>query len=459
MIELNLRRTWYEISEYQRNNPNPLRIAQLINRVPPRHWTFKFAFNSAGRVIVEINCTPPISDGESLLLLDGTLEEIFLTDVIYLRQSGKYYTTNTSVLLREPPILNQLTLHDSHRSTDALLTLEGFWQSDVTPREIQDNLAVRSYFLENTWLGSPDLADSEYCTRWAIFGVEELIRSHSRYKNKLGDMSIFTAQSSLYSEEGNYIGHARFQTSLSLSEDGLYTMFGPLSAKLDDYLVRGREDPCWIVEIRSQILERAVLKGESTARLIGELAGSLNRALSSVTISDRFRSYMQNVQQRQKAEAANRLKQRQERVQRDNRIVFNGESLMVAPSNENEVLVLLCKLETLHALPFHEFRLWEYTARVGIDALASYQIRETDIPSQFVAVEMEYYFENFFDHDHPHNQVNLVICWDFRDDEVPEKLHRQKQWQKGLFEYRDEDSFLVLALSRISNLQLRRGEP
>ena len=37
-------------------------------------------------------------------------------------------------------------------------------------------------------------------------------------------------------------------------------------------------------------------------------------------------------------------------------------------------LLLLCKLEALRALPFHEFVLWEYTARVGIDAIASYQI-------------------------------------------------------------------------------------
>ena len=49
---------------------------------------------------------------------------------------------------------------------------------------------------------------------------------------------------------------------------------------------------------------------------------------------------------------------------------------MLVPSNENEVLVLLSKLEALNALPFHEFILWEYTPRAGIDAIASYQIEE-----------------------------------------------------------------------------------
>ena len=63
--------------------------------------------------------------------------------------------------------------------------------------------------------------------------------------------------------------------------------------------------------------------------------------------------------------------------------------LMLAPSNENEVLALVCKLDALEAMPFSYFRLWEYTARVGIDALASYQVRETDVMHSDAAVEIE----------------------------------------------------------------------
>ena len=59
MIELNLRRTWHEISDYlNSSNPKPLRIAELINRVPPCCWTFRFIFN-AKQTIVEINCDSP----------------------------------------------------------------------------------------------------------------------------------------------------------------------------------------------------------------------------------------------------------------------------------------------------------------------------------------------------------------------------------------------------------------
>lgn len=125
---------------------------------------------------------------------------------------------------------------------------------------------------------------------------------------------------------------------------------------------------------------------------------------------------------------------------------------MLVPSNENEVLVLLSKLEALNALPFHAFILWEYTARTGIDAIASYQIEDVDVPSQLIAVEVEHYFENFFDHEHPHHQVNMVICWDFRDSEVPIELHQRSKW---LFEYRNDESFIVVVLSHIPNLKVR----
>jgi hypothetical protein len=134
------------------------------------------------------------------------------------------------------------------------------------------------------------------------------------------------------------------------------------------------------------------------------------------------------------------------------RVIFKDKPVMLVPSNENEVIVLLSKLEALNALPFHEFILWEYTSRTGIDAIASYQIEDVDVSSQLRSVEVEHYFENFFDHEHPHNQVNMVICWDFRDGEAPIELYPQDEW---LFEYRNDKSFSVVVLSHIPNLKVK----
>ena len=206
----------------------------------------------------------------------------------------------------------------------------------------------------------------------------------------------------------------------------------------------------------SQELWQAIIQRRPTRKLINELVTSVNSALVGVIDTASFHDYKRDLQTKQQTTAATRLKQRQRRAQSAARVIFEGEPLMLVPENENEVLALLCKLESRRALPFHEFLLWEYTARVGIDAIGTYQIRETDVPAQFASIEVEHYFENFFDHEHPHSQVNLVICWDFRDGEAPAKL-RQHRGSEYLFEYQNDHSFTVVVLSNIPDLQIKRS--
>ena len=459
MIELNMRRTWSQISDYLNSgNANPLRISEIVNRVPPCSWNFLFTFNNTNNIKVQINCDSEVSDDHVQSLLDGSLEEIFFTDKISLRKKGKYFTADTSEFLNNPPPSNLIKLqYNSDCEADSLLTLKGFWQSrqsNSIPPEIQRNDEVCAYFLENTWLGSPDFTNSDHCIRWIIFGTEQLIRPVNRYKNKLNAVDTFIIQVDLYNTNRDCIGQVIFQTSPSLKSDEIYTMFGPLIPKKHKWLSRTSKDLHWIVEIKSETLNRTVIQGEPTTKLTNELVDSVGEAWNSITESDSYINYEQEVKRKQHIKAANKLKERQNRVQTANKVFFNDRPLMVIPSNENEVIVLLSKLDALGALPFHEFFLWEYTSRAGIDALASYQIRDVDVRSMYSAIEVEHNFENFFDHDHPHHQVNMVICWDFRDGEVPVNLRQRDDW---LFEHRNDESFTVLVLSRIPNVNIRES--
>lgn len=454
MIELNLQRTWSEIFEHLNNNPNPLRITELVNRFPPCCWTFKFTFDGLGRTTVKIDCDATVSDEDALILLDGSLEEVFFADAFHLRQMGKYFTGNTTELLKNPPALNLMRLRHSDLKADFLLILEGFWQSDSVPSEIQQDSTVRSCFLENTWLGSSDFVESEYYIRWLVFGNEQLIRPESRYKIKLGATDSFTTQVNLSDTNGNHIGQANFYTSPSLKDDEIYTMSGPLAPKQKNWLTSDTESAHWIVEISSESLRQPAIQLDHTSELINKLIDSVGSARILVTESNCFKDYEQKIQWKRQIRAADSLKQRQERARKGDRIIFNDKPVMLVPSNENEVLVLLAKLEALDALPFHEFCLWEYTARTGIDAIASYQIREVDVQSMFVAIEVEHYFESFFDHNHPHNQVDLVICWDFRHSRSAANLRKRNEW---LFEYQNDESFFVVVLSYIPNLRIERS--
>ena len=214
------------------------------------------------------------------------------------------------------------------------------------------------------------------------------------------------------------------------------------------------KDPYWIVEIGSEALKQTTIRGGHTRKLLNQLIGSVENARISITKSTLFQEYKQKIESEQHIKSAHNLKIRQERARVGNRVLFKGEPLMLVPSNENEVLLLLAKLEALNALPFHEFFLWEYTPRAGIDAIASYQIREVEAQSMFVPIELEYHFENFDDHGHPYHQVKLVTCWDFRKAETAAKLHKHNEW---LYEYRNDTSFFIIVLSRIPDLQIEEN--
>ena len=149
MTELNLRRTWPEIFKYLRTSPNPLRIIEIVNRVRPCCWTFRFTFDNTGQTIVKIDCDRTISNNDARALLDGSLEEIFFADVVSFGQTGKYYTIDTSKLFKNPPHSNKVILHDHlDKKSDSLLTLKGFWRSNTVPSELQNNSIVSSYLLE-----------------------------------------------------------------------------------------------------------------------------------------------------------------------------------------------------------------------------------------------------------------------------------------------------------------------
>ena len=455
MIQLNLRRTWPEIFKYLRTSPNPLRITEIVNRVRPCCWTFRFTFDNTGQTIVKIDCDRTISNNDARALLDGSLEEIFFADAVSLYQTGKYHTVDTSKLFKNPPHSNQIIPHNyPSKKADSLLTLKGFWRSNTIPPELQKNSTVSSYLLENTWLGSPDFEGSRYCIRWIMFATEYIIQPQNRYKNKLGSTVDFTMRKDLYDTNRNHIGHATFYTSPALKKNELYTLFGPVDPEKEDWLIRKNKDPYWIVEIGSEVLKQTTIRGGHTRKLINQLIDSLENARISVTESDSFQDYNRKMLWKRESKAADVLRERQERARSGPRVTLNGKPVMLIPSNENEVLLLLAKLEALNVLPFHEFILWEHTPRTGIDAIASYQMREIDAQSMFVPIELEYHFENFDDHGHPYHQVNLVTCWDFRDNATASRLHKHNEW---LYEYRNDASFFVAVLSRIPDLQIEEN--
>ena len=448
MIELSLRQTWYNIGEHCSSKPVPLRIVEIINHISPRSWSFRFSFGTNGRTNIEIDCHPALSDADALALVASAPEELFFAERLHLRQNSRYFTSDVGEALDKRQFSNVAVFRSSEHSGTALLVVEGAWRSNIIPTEVQSSSVVRDYMWEHTWMGSPSSGRGGHEVQWKVLATDETIYPGDRYEEKLGHGLVCDVSVDLTADEDVHLGNATFRTSPTLQNEGVYSIFGPLDMGYTTRRIRRASDQCWVVEVGGKALEDTTFVGAPTAGLVRGLALALDKAQIQVEASAGYQAHVEALSRKQLIVAAERLKERQERALAGERVTIGGDDLMLVPSNENEVLVLLCKMEALGLLPFHHFRLWEYTAKVGIDALATYQLSETGKVTQFAVLELEYRYENFFLHGHPHNQVDLLVCWDFDDDEVPSELRRHDDWDEGLFEYRNHETFLVLSLSR-----------
>ncbi len=87
--------------------------------------------------------------------------------------------------------------------------------------------------------------------------------------------------------------------------------------------------------------------------------------------------------------------------------------LVREPLYEQDVNILIAKLEALNALPFKKFKTLGYVgAAKGPDLLVNFQEEEGSEPQHAAAVEIENNFYNYKSHGHTPSQYPKVLCWD-----------------------------------------------
>lgn len=130
-----------------------------------------------------------------------------------------------------------------------------------------------------------------------------------------------------------------------------------------------------------------------------------------------------------------------------------GRLIRRLPDNEHDTLALLWKLEGAKAIPIDFFESVEHTASEGIDMLANFRIRPDGDTQQIVPVEVEYTFENFFDHGHNPNQTGAIICWSVEDAENPSLEQSDLHY---LMFYKSTDKKIpILIMSRFTTIEGR----
>lgn len=144
------------------------------------------------------------------------------------------------------------------------------------------------------------------------------------------------------------------------------------------------------------------------SQLLTDSCKQLNEFLDSSTVEDK----VFKIKRLQNSIAVEKLDKRKESIKSQNFVILSDSQRYKVPGNEYETVILFSGLLGAKCLPFSQFEISEYSSSEGIDSICSYKIEEDDVLKKDVAVEFEYRFSNFFKHQHPHQHVELIVCWE-----------------------------------------------
>mgnify|MGYP000255700801 CR=1 FL=1 len=135
--------------------------------------------------------------------------------------------------------------------------------------------------------------------------------------------------------------------------------------------------------------------------------------------------------------------------------IFFGEKFVgTVPTSEYGTVALIHKLEALGAFPVAGFKTHAWAGSDGVDALGDYQIDTMHAVHHNIAIEYEFHFSSFLAHQHPHEHVGLVVCWDL-DSPTLQKTH--EPWLHYIDD--GEHRIPVLTISDFPQLEIRKVSP
>jgi hypothetical protein len=143
------------------------------------------------------------------------------------------------------------------------------------------------------------------------------------------------------------------------------------------------------------------------------------RIFEKIESSKTFLDFRRIQEERKHIEGAEELDTKKKNLESDNQrwVLYQKTDsdtpivLAREPENENDVLCILWKLESLNALPFKKFQTLGH-AGSGPDLIVHFQEDEISNPDRYTSIEIENKFYNYTIHGHKPSQYPRVICWE-----------------------------------------------
>jgi hypothetical protein len=454
---MSLRRTLEEIFQHNDRVSNPLAVLKTINRLTPRSWTYSIS-SPDGHLVLSIKSSPAIRLEEFLSIMDGSIPELFSCTTIKFRSDN---SNNISINVSNLALANTLDIVTTGSPESGEIQLHEFWSNVIHPC-FSDQDQLSRYTKRHTYLGSVnptfEIRKSEISVKCML--DEVIIEYDSRHNVDSADSIEFSHRFNVETPNcGNCTGTLLLHNSINKEK---FEVFDSVFGSMENQFVLPRlskelgvKGINGLIEFQESNLRYEADGSVGPSARVKEMQRSIDVQMHRVFLSRDFKIFKQNIVDHQVQLQAEGLVRRQEELSSRWKVYFGDRLLCCVPQSENEVIILLSKLENVGILPIHMFNLIEYTPKVGIDALANIQLNNLSNIALGVPVELENHLESFFHHGHPAEQVYMIACWDIAVANTRE-IHNMISIEDGLYSMDISDrKVFVLVLSECPGIRIQ----
>ncbi len=456
-MQILLSRTWEELHELVIRPSSALLVLQVTNQISHRNWNFVTTFDANNRNNLHISSDPALQIADFQDIANGVVVEIFrCKTMVFCSPDGNLLTADIDEYHRLVPRTNLLEFSISTATQPAGIYLYGFCGTKL-PSEMGSKEKVQQALGSYTWFNTASYARYNHKLTWKCLGDETVFQGKTlggAAQRSATELS-FEKQQSLNCGTNN-VGKVKFGTHFGLAKNILvHGRFGELDPvqHSDFWQEINRISGCnWYIEFDEGSLRMRYHQELTPSLMVATILGEILTLFRNIILTLDFQHYLRTLQLEVVKFSAAKLKERQEKARTRAKVYWKGQELMCAPQAEAEVICLLSKMEVLpNALPLANFMIQEYTPKSGIDALANYQIKTGSRSESLIPVELEYSFENFLSHQHPPEQVGMVICWSVGS----LMTKNMTRVEPGLYQYRENTNQLwVIVMCEILGVEV-----
>ncbi|MFW5471103.1 hypothetical protein ACOCJ4_13780 [Knoellia sp. CPCC 206435] len=316
------------------------------------------------------------------------------------------------------------------------------------PPEFTNSRAICEFLRHRTWLGSEDYRDSSLAVSFSVLTKEWQISARSLHEDEERPELVW---------DGSANGHhVRLWTAKGNQRNIRHSVFGGIQVPFQTRTaIAASLTKAGLASFTFELIDRHQVDWGvlGTTTMPPKQASKLEGSLDALLESDEVQACAERRRVSRRIEAMKRLNERMDAARNAKSVFLNDVFIGLEPKSEAGAIALFHKLEGMNALPF-EYCSRAWAGAEGIDELADFQLDNLSLKQTDVPVEFEFDLHNFFLHDHPLEQVKLIICWtsSWKREEL---ASTEKPWLFTL--QRDGHKIPVVTISSLPGISLSSG--